>query len=424
MASLLDAVLAAQQTMGGFDKIRGRKDEREQQEELRSQQIADMRRRAALSEQYPELDMGPVGKNVALMKMFGPQAGQQMATQAQPQPTQGSSIDQSIQAQVQQQAQQDHPQQAMPQQAQQPQQPQQQDQQLSPREYIRRALTSQTRAPYAPGIAGQFQAYQDLLNKYPVGSPQREQLQQAYDRAQEKIQSTTSRNVQLAATQNFRSMTAPEKAREVAIAAGMGYEPLEAMKKFNSGLTNKDLANQLGVDLNSVQPIYAPTSSETNKIISRGAFLKELKSLDDDVRNSIGPYGKTILGYSSKQIMDGLKGMNPEGQAKFLAARGLIPELNAIRLRVMGGQVGIGALDELKESSLGNIKAVESVVTPEVRSRATELMAQYIEKAVNEYNKSFQEKTALKSSFVKPKGAESTKKQQSKEKFITMEDLQ
>ena len=69
---------------------------------------------------------------------------------------------------------------------------------------------------------------------------------------------------------------------------------------------------------------------------------------------------------------------NKDQQAKFLAARMLAPEQAAIRLRAMGGNVGIEAIREMTDKAMVNGKNIQALVKPDVFNQANE----YVEKAI------------------------------------------
>ena len=115
-------------------------------------------------------------------------------------------------------------------------------------------------------------------------------------------------------------------------------------------------------------------------------FLEELKSLEKPLEEAIAPYSQKIYGYSPQQLADAIKNTDPDKQAKFLAARALQPELSALRLNVAGAKVGITAIQEMTNKSLGKSNIYEGLVKPQVYKKMQEYITKWVSDAGKAYN--------------------------------------
>src|SRR5690606_6694261 len=125
------------------------------------------------------------------------------------------------------------------------------------------------------------------------------------------------------------------------------------------------------------------------------------------ITDGLGKYQNKIKGYSINQIADAISGENPDMQARALAARALVPELNSLRLKIMGGNIGIEALNELKHTSLGELKVVESLIDSKTFEQAQKYMNQWIDEASGIRYKSLIGNSMLKTKLQKGAEAES-----------------
>lgn len=197
----------------------------------------------------------------------------------------------------------------------------------------------------------------------------------------------TNLNEKLAQGYSYSKTPIDTKRQMLAQAAGMGVDPNEASEFFTQGGTVAELAQQNGLDpKNLPDAIFPSTNQDISKIKFRQQALQEINTLNPILTEALAPYAQRVNGFSPKQIAGAIKGDDPDAQAKFLAARGLQPEMSALRLKAMGGQVGIEAIKEVQNASLGNIKAFESLVSPEVYQRANQYMDQWINQGVNRAN--------------------------------------
>jgi hypothetical protein len=186
---------------------------------------------------------------------------------------------------------------------------------------------------------------------------------------------------------NYMSLPIDNKAALLAQAAGMGYDPTQATNLFMAGNTIDDLAKAKGFDLGNLpEPIYPTTKTSLTQIQKRQQALSEINNLNPVLASAIAPYAQRITGWSPVQVAQALKGTDNESQAKLLAARALMPEMSALRLRAMTGQVGIEAIREVTNASMGHIKVFQSLVTPEVYQKTNEYLDKWINDAVNAAN--------------------------------------
>lgn len=187
---------------------------------------------------------------------------------------------------------------------------------------------------------------------------------------------------------NYMSLPVDQKSALLAQAAGMGYDPTMATQLFMEGNSIEDLAKAKGFDMGSLPtPIYPTTKTALTQIQKRDQALAEINNLNPVLNAAIAPYSRRIFGYSPKQISEALQGTDKDSQARFLAARALIPEMSALRLRAMSGQVGIEALREVTDASMSHVKVFQSLVDPDVFQKASTYIDQWINDAVSAANK-------------------------------------
>ena len=158
--------------------------------------------------------------------------------------------------------------------------------------------------------------------------------------------------------------------------------------QFTRRLAKGDSVEAMGVekgfDPNADYPLpqYAPTQPALTRLQQMSQAAAEISSLEQRLTPAIAPFAQTVIGYSPKQISQAIKGIDPDAQAKFLAGRALMPELASMRMRLQGGQAGIESIREMSDKSLGNIKAFQALVTPEVYAATQNYMNQWLNEAV------------------------------------------
>lgn len=204
---------------------------------------------------------------------------------------------------------------------------------------------------------------------------------------QEKIAQANFYN-QRAQGYNFSLLPPNQQSYVVAQAAGLGYEPLQATALLNSGKTMSDLAQAKGLDPNNLpSPIYPASSQTVNLIQRRNQALNEINTIQPLLNNALSPYSRRFDGYSPTQIAGAISNDDPDAQARFLAAKALQPEMSSLRLKAMGGQVGIEAIREVNNASMGNMKSFQTLVNPKVYSAAQNYVDQWINQGAQAANK-------------------------------------
>ena len=232
-----------------------------------------------------------------------------------------------------------------------------------------------------PGVAGQIGAAQ-------ISDPQTSQMiMQSLKNKQQQIQSDADLNSKRAEGYTFNTLPMPDRQYLLAQAAGMGIEPNEAATRFNKGETIDQMASSQGFDpQNKPEPVYPLTPSGQTQLKMRQAANAEIKVLGSKISDAMAPYSRKIMGKSPKQIIEAIKGQEPDSQAKLLAAKALQPELASIRLRMGGGNVGIEAIREMTNSSMGHIGTFEALVSPEVYKKTNEYVDKWLTEAVEAAN--------------------------------------
>ena len=187
---------------------------------------------------------------------------------------------------------------------------------------------------------------------------------------------------------NYMSLPVDNKSQLIAQAAGMGYDPTQATNLFMSGNSIEDLARAKGFDTTNLpDPIYPTTKTSLTQIQKRQQALSEINNLNPKLNSAIAPYSNRIMGYSPKQIGEALSGTNKDSQAKFLAARALMPEMAALRGRAMTANVGIETIREITDASMGHVKVLQPFVDPEVFKKANDYVDEWINEAVTAANR-------------------------------------
>ena len=215
--------------------------------------------------------------------------------------------------------------------------------------------------------------------------------QQAQRQAQAELNSKRAQGY------DFNTLPMNDRSYLLSQAAGLGIEPNEALKRFNRGETIDQMASQEGYDPhNKPEPVYPLTPAGQTQLKQRQAANAEIKVLGKRISDAMAPFSRQISGYSPVQVSQALSGKKPDQQAKLLAARALQPELAAIRLRMGGGNVGIEAIREMTHSSMGPIKNLQGLVSPEVYSKTNEYVDQWLTEAVEAANKKAMQGVAKK----------------------------
>lgn len=233
-----------------------------------------------------------------------------------------------------------------------------------------------------PGVAGQIGAAQ-------ISDPKTAQIiMNSLANTQAQRQAQADLNYKRAQGYDFNTLPMNERSYLLSQAAGLGIEPNEALKRFNRGETIDQMAIKEGFDpQNKPDPVYPLTPAGQTQLKQRQSANAEIKVLGKKISDAMAPFSRQIGGYSPAQIVNSLAGKNQDQQAKLLAARALQPELAAIRLRMGGGNVGIEAIREMTHSSMGQIKNLQALVSPEVYAKTNEYVDQWLTEAVEAANK-------------------------------------
>ncbi len=186
---------------------------------------------------------------------------------------------------------------------------------------------------------------------------------------------------------SFNSLPVDHKKDILGKAGGMGIDPQEAQQRYNNGETIEDMAESQGFDpKNLPEAIYPATTTDKTRIHFRQQALSEINTIQPILTEALAPYANRVNGYSPKQIAEAISGDHPDAQARFLAAKGLMPEMSSLRIKAMGGQVGIEAIREVQSASMGNIQSFQSLVSPEVYKKAQNYMDQWINLGADKAN--------------------------------------
>ncbi len=188
------------------------------------------------------------------------------------------------------------------------------------------------------------------------------QLKKALVDEAEHIEAVTNRSVDMTSGSSFDKLPTNDKKREIGLMTAMGVDPVEAASMLRKGTSASAYAKQKGIDIAEVTPQYALGEQNIKDIQRTSAYFDELGSLEHHISEGMSEYPNRFRGYSLDQIADQLAGDKPEKVGKALAAAALQPELAALRLKVQGGNIGIEAIRELTDKSLGNLKTIESLV--------------------------------------------------------------
>lgn len=267
--------------------------------------------------------------------------------------------------------------------------------QLLPYEIESKKLQSENPLLSSTGAAGQIGAMIKLASnpgmaeKYGLNVNELNNLiKQSLQQNIASQQGRTELNLKRAQGLEFNSLPAEYKTQILALGGGMGIDPDTMTKELMSGKSLEQIASEKGYNPSDLpSPIYPLTAAGREQIRRRNDALQEINTLGKKVNEAMAPYSKRIAGYSPKQVMEALKGTNEDSQARFIAARALQPELAAIRLRMAGGNVGIEAIRELTNTSLGHVKIYEPFMNEKVFSKAMEYVDDWLNEAAQAANK-------------------------------------
>jgi ribosomal protein L23 len=275
--------------------------------------------------------------------------------------------------------------------------------------------TAQIQKALQSKVGGTPKANGELAN-YIVSHPDatQEDIRKAYEEIHgtkmEHENTIINRSKDVVAGNSFDKLPANDKKQSVALMKGMGVDPVEAVSYLRQkGNSPSTYAHEKNIDIKNVQPDYALGEQNVKDAQRASAYMDEIDTLDKHINEGLGKYQNKIMGYSLEQIADAAEGKNPDQQGRALAARALLPELNALRLKIAGGNIGIEALRELEHKSLGQLNILESLVDTPTYNAAQNYMREWIEEAgrtrINSLNKFSMLKTGKqKSSESEAKG--------------------
>jgi hypothetical protein len=192
------------------------------------------------------------------------------------------------------------------------------------------------------------------------------------------------RTQQLINSHQWNSSPSTVKDAMVAYANGIGIRPDEAVAGFTAGKTLEEMAAERGMnpeDVSQSKVKYLATSGNVKIENERQKKVAELNVLEDRVTDAMAPYIKTFYGKSPEFIMDAFKGRNTDDLARYLAARALQPEMASLRINVMGGNVGHGAIEDIVHAALGKSDIPQSLVTPEIYKKMNHYAKEWLNEA-------------------------------------------
>lgn len=264
-------------------------------------------------------------------------------------------------------------------------------------------------------VGGNAKANGELAN-FIVANPgaTQEEIKKAYEeihgKKMEHEQTIINRSKDVVSGNSFDKLPTNDKKQSVALMKGMGVDPVEAVSYLRqAGNSPSTYAKEKGIDVTKVEPDYAAGEQNIKMAQQANAYMDEIDTLDKHINDGLGKYQNKIMGYSLEQIADAAEGSNPDQQARALAARALLPELNSLRLKIAGGNIGIEALRELEHKSLGKLNVLESLVDSETYTKAQQYMTDWIKEAGQVRVKSLVNNSMLKNRLQKSAEAESKK---------------
>lgn len=270
-----------------------------------------------------------------------------------------------------------------------------------------RAETGLGNAPKASGDIANELVIQGLEERFGKDDPRILNLRNIQKAKEEANKAKASNQEKYANSLSFRLLPPDEKKRAVAMTSGMGMDPTEGEAALVSGKTLSEIAKEKGIKLDKVIPIYPAAGENIKQMQRRAAFVNELSNLEEKTTEGMAKYQNKFYGYSLDQIADSIKNDDPDTQGKVLASRALQPEIAALRLKVAGGNIGIEAIREMTEKSLGELKVLESTISPEAYKAMQKYMNKWLMDASKEADRTITEYSMLKTNEQKSAESES-----------------
>jgi len=182
----------------------------------------------------------------------------------------------------------------------------------------------------------------------------------------------------------FTSMPTVEKEYAISQARAFGYTGEQASRMFNQGYDLSTMAKAKGYDADnpSSWPAArgAPTTAIQTRIQRANSTIAALNAVEPSITASYAKYSPRFANVSPALIKDMLSGENPDNQADALAAYALYPEIAALRINAMGGNVGEGAIQHIADAAFQRLNTLgispNSYVYQKVQKKVGQLIRQ------------------------------------------------
>lgn len=279
---------------------------------------------------------------------------------------------------------------------------QNQDQQLSPYDMLKQSIIKSLTPQSSKTSLEKAQDYASQLDSQFGKDSEQAKLAHAYV---EKVAHGTQKQKDLALEQHrekldnralWNSLPANAKAHAIAIGQGAGFSADETVRHLASGGSMKDLLYQHGItDESQVEPVYQLTTAAQTQLLQRQFASTEADYLSNFIRKNTGEYARTVAGYSPKLIHDQLSGKNEDQQARFLAARGLAPELVNLRLVLANAKSTVHAQKMLSDKAMLEMHNFKSLVSPKIWNKTQKIMDDTLQKMFKQAKTKFGQKANL-----------------------------
>lgn len=191
---------------------------------------------------------------------------------------------------------------------------------------------------------------------------------------------------------HWNSKTQQMKDHDIAIGQGAGFSGDETQAWLESGKQLKDLLYQHGYKNESdIEPIYQLTKANQTQYNNQKLASNEAAYLSKFIKNATGDYAYKVKGYSPSLIKDQLFGMNEDKQARYLAARGLAPELINLRLVLANAKSTVAAQNQLREKAMTDMKVFEPLVSEKTWVKMQDIMDNELQNMFKQSRKGFSE---------------------------------
>lgn len=267
------------------------------------------------------------------------------------------------------------------------------------------------------------QSTRDLAALIMAGLVDPNQIQQMVRGLVEKPQIDIGYKEALTKTMNANTQGKPffmapadTKAAMIGQAKAFGVNEDDAVRAFSSGMSLSDLAAKQGYSPDGNDwpiPAFNPTSSIRTQQERANIAYAGIRAIEPSIKEALAPYVKKWNGQSLQQLNDALKGQNVERRGKALGAAAMAQELQMLRIRAGGAQVGITALKEGLEASKTRLHTPDLTMTPEVFEIAQDYISDQIGKLNSAENKA-----------LNPRGSAKNKKSYKDPKLMTDEEIQ